>query len=103
GLAIIMSRGLLAMQRNRLVILLGLFNFIVRIACLAVFGILFGPEGVAAAYSIAWVMIALLQAYVLFREGLLDLELPVIRQGLFIGACTAGCAVLLIAGSTLPV
>jgi peptidoglycan biosynthesis protein MviN/MurJ (putative lipid II flippase) len=103
GLAIIMSRGLLVMQRNRKVILLGLFNFASRITCLAAFGLMFGPKGVAVAYSVSWVAIAGLQAVVLYREGLLDLEMPIVRQGTLVALCTAACAAVLIVNDALPV
>jgi peptidoglycan biosynthesis protein MviN/MurJ (putative lipid II flippase) len=103
GLAIIMSRGLLVMQRNRKVILLGLFNFSSRIVCLGAFGLTFGPEGVAVAYSVSWVAIAALQALVLYHEGLLKLDLPIVRQGSLVGLFTAACAAALIVNGTLPV
>jgi len=74
-----------------------------RITCLLAFGLMFGPEGVAVAYSVSWVAIAALQAYVLYRQGLLDVALPIVRQGALVGICTVLCAAVLAINNSLPV
>lgn len=103
GLAIIMSRGLAASRDNRTAVLLGLTTAVIRIVLAAACGLVWGPPGLAVAYSLAWMIAAAVQAAMLRRRRLLLGNRRVVGRSCLVASATAASAVLLaVAAPAVP-
>jgi peptidoglycan biosynthesis protein MviN/MurJ (putative lipid II flippase) len=94
GLSQIMSRALFATHNNRTIVGVGLANFAARMTLILALGPIFGPEGVAAAYSITWLGVAGALFVILTRKQLLYWNLPIVGKGFAVSAGTAATAVV---------
>jgi putative peptidoglycan lipid II flippase len=96
GIGLILSQGMLAARHNRATITIGVGNFALRLSLIFALGYEFGAYGVAAAYSIASLVVLIPQVIVTWsRLGRPHEQVAGIRAAGIVAACTLAAALVL--------
>jgi peptidoglycan biosynthesis protein MviN/MurJ (putative lipid II flippase) len=104
GISLIQSQGLLAAQRNRVTLLIGFGHVVVRVVLMFVLAARWGADGVAAAYSVASVLVVAAQGVVMTRLPWPRDDDHSVRIVVILTAATVGtAAALALAGHGIPV